>query len=239
MKERPIPMQPDMARATWEDRKTQTRRLVKLSGPFGDLPIIDSQGPHMGYEGQEHDPPYTWTFDHLGKGVICVSQDVKCPYGKPGDRLWVKEKYSLPYVDDHRTPTEARENDRELNRTSMIWYEGEADQRMGRWRVPRFMPRWASCQLLDVIEIRAQQIQEITSEDAIAEGIWDDVIPPTGSHPPFLGYGHGINDGKCLLYPKPQDAFEKLWDSINAKRGHPWSANDWVWAITYKRIKDA
>jgi hypothetical protein len=103
------------------------------------------------------------------------------------------------------------------------FYKAEASDPEGaRWKPSIHMPRWASRILLEVTEVRVQRLQDISEEDADAEGVQVDldVIDriPYPAHP-F------------------KDAFVKLWDTINAKRGHGWETNPWVWAVSFRRIK--
>jgi len=82
-----------------------------------------------------------------------------------------------------------------------------------------FRPRQTSRMTLEIIDIRVERLQEITEEDAIAEGIW-------GKGEPYQGIGD-----------LPSDRFRDLWDSLNAKRGYSWDINPWVWVIEFKRIE--
>jgi len=77
------------------------------------------------------------------------------------------------------------------------------------------MPRWASRITLEVTDVRVQRVQEISEEDANAEGMVGSPL-------------HGK-----FWY---RENFAGLWDTINAKRGHPWASNPWVWAITFQRL---
>ena len=81
------------------------------------------------------------------------------------------------------------------------------------------MPRWASRIDLEITDIRVERVQEITEEDAMAEGVW-------GKDEPYQGVGD-----------LPSDRFRDLWDSINAKRGYGWDIKPWVWVISFRRIK--
>lgn len=88
------------------------------------------------------------------------------------------------------------------------------------WSSPVHMPRWTSRITLEITDVRVQRVQEISEEDAIAEGIQLNTLGP----PATRGY-YG-----------PRNHFKHLWDSINAKRGYSWESNPWVWAVTFKRI---
>lgn len=92
--------------------------------------------------------------------------------------------------------------------------------------------REASRILLEVTAVRVERVQEISEDGAVAEGIRRDTIAATGDHPELECWVTIPDDNHA--YVTPIDAFEKLWDSLNAKRGFPWSANPWVWVIEFK-----
>lgn len=108
------------------------------------------------------------------------------------------------------------------------------------WRSPIHMPRWASRLTLEVTEVRAQRLQEISEDDAIAEGIERQELPldPDNFHPPG-SYGYIASAApEALIYVTPRDAFAVAWDSINGKRA-PRESNPWCWAISFKRADGA
>ena len=214
MKERPIIFSGEMVRAILDRRKTQTRRVIK--------PQPDLYHGRGAYEGQVF-----WAFCK-GRKVIedSIHSDwpdclIKyCPYGQPGDRLWVKENAQISpkhwgdklysthydYDMDHRVVSYCA--DYKSGRSDA------ADDYGIKITPSIFMPRWASRILLEVTARRAERLQEISEEDAIAEGI------------------------KNIDYPwGAVGEFATLWNSINAKRGYPWKNNDWVWVIELKRLE--
>ena len=133
---------------------------------------------------------------------------VPCPYGPAGTRLWVRETH---YV-------ERAGHDGE---TGFILYKAsEPDMIVSRWRPSIHMPRWASRILLEVEDVRLERVQDISDLDALAEGI--QVIGRTE-----------VND---LSRGKFRHAFRALWDSINAKRGHGWDKNPWVWVVQFRVV---
>ena len=166
--------------------------------------------------------------------------ELDCPYGQPGDRLWVKEGYAR-WFDDYiyrATPPSS----------TLI------DFTKHKWNNARFMPRSASRITLEITDVRVQRVQEISENDALAEGVNCDSgleCPDCG----WLGWedSRGVkevdpDEDSCFSCPKcgeltahhPLDEqnrmeFHKLWDAINGKK-HPWASNPWVWAITFKRI---
>lgn len=96
---------------------------------------------------------------------------------------------------------------------------GEAVDMMRPWRSPIFMPRACARMLLEIVSVRVERVQEITTDDCIAEGIAAD----TGGHPRLPGCAE-------------KDDFRSRWDRLNTKRGYPWASNPWVWAIEFRTI---
>lgn len=216
MKERPILFSGPMVRAILEGRKTQTRRILKGSTEF--------KGPYNPAYLEAHKDAPGW------KNI--------CPYGVPGDRLYVKEavwvwcrkrpngttesgrpkfryiphaSHSLFYVADHRQKPERAS----YAEPDMVW----------RYKTARYMPRWASRITLEITDVRVQRVQEISEGDARAEGI---TLRPDAESLKKWGVKHD-----------PRMAFADLWDSINAKRGFGWGKKPWVWAISFKRVNDS
>jgi len=105
------------------------------------------------------------------------------------------------------------------------YYRWDMGKSPCRWRPSLFMPRWASRILLEITEIRVERLQEITQDDAVAEGM---------RHPEHAFKMIAGGDVEVEISPKEQ--FAELWDSLNAKRGYGWDINPWVWVISFKRI---
>jgi len=139
MKERPIIFSASMVRAILEDRKTQTRRVIKPQ-PTGELAGI--AGVKVGF--LKYEPRYIWRDEH-GE----LTKWLRCPYGDPGDRLWVRE-------------TRWRGGGYAATDPPNLANEG---------KVPSiFMPRWASRITLEITGVRAERIQDISMHDALSEG---------------------------------------------------------------------
>ena len=145
----------------------------------------------------------------------------RCPYGVPGDRLYVKETWRRPMDPDGEPLTG-------------VEYRGDAGQ-LARdigigWKSSMFMPRWASRLTLEVVAVRVERLQEITEADAIAEGAHEFVLP-TGSCWGMNKHGTpGLEIGDCAAH-----AYALGWDSINRKRA-PWASNPWVWVVEFRRL---
>jgi hypothetical protein len=167
----PILFSEAMVVALADGRKSQTRRLVKEMPPAPN-PWARNPGD------QKHETPY---FDAIRPGGDKTEKNplgmtdqwcwwqiddrmcapiILCPYGKPGDRLWVRETFSYRRLPD-------------IGEGTRIWYWADGQPIEGDWSKPKpsiHMPRWASRLTLEVTAIRVQRLQDITDEDAIAEG---------------------------------------------------------------------
>ncbi len=135
------------------------------------------------------------------------------PYGSPGDRLWVRETWSHD-AHDLDTCRAAHEDASPGIGYGPYYRSTEVAPDTLRWKPSIFMPRWASRITLEVTEVRVQRLQEISEDDAKAEG-----CEPSGSA--------GFATARGL--------YAALWDSINGARA-PWPSNPWVWAITFRRL---
>lgn len=217
MKDRPILMSGPMVRATRNDLKTQTRRIVKPEPWHVMRP-----------KGNEPHWPYKFVFDE-GSTTSGEPVEMRCPYGKPGDLLWVRETWAKHAGDidpgDAITPASWVGVDGPLYRADGRNYDEV------RWIPSIHMPRWASRLTLELTDVRVQRLMDISDEDAIAEGVKKVrdhcyVIP---------GFDYDLAG---LCHTSPQTPFMKLWDSINEARGSGWDANPWVWALTFRVIKE-
>lgn len=213
MKDRPILFSGPMVRAIIDGRKTQTRRIVKPQ------------------------PPDRWNRVLFVKGVAqwmyqipaCDHHDVKCPYGKPGDRLWVRESLILKHADTpieqwcykaDEAPIHILGIDNVRCSQMVVW----AHHKEGTSCSAIHMPRWASRITLEIADIRVQRVQEISEEDARAEGI-------AGNGYADLRPDGELRDGPSIKY---RADFHDLWNSINGPES--WNANVWVWAISFQRL---
>lgn len=204
-KERPIIFSAPMVRAILEGRKTQTRRVVTL--PRWVEPCNEDHDFEL--DGEPEWP------HAISRKTGCLAA-MECPYGQPGDRLWVRETWhSSPHFDC-------------LYRSD--YDDGAVLAKVvahGGWRPSIFMPREFSRITLEIIDVRVQRLQEISANDVLAEGF----IFSTKFE---LGTGYGLPNWSRGV--EHSAAFAALWDEINAKRA-PWASNPWVWAITFRRIK--
>ena len=196
MTERPIPFSAEMVRAILKGDKTQTRRVIK------PLPSFNSGGPILDYGGgvMDYVEPY-WVFPQV------------CPYGSPGDLLWVREAHALSANPDLKP-----------------WYRlDHPEARSGgprvdvKWRPSIHMPRWASRITLRITDVRVERLQDITQKDAIAEG-----APESHSSIDRISRHFGYQDFS-------RSWFAQTWEKINGPGA--WDANPWVWVIAFERVK--
>lgn len=248
MKERPILFSSAMVRAILEGRKTQTRRVINpqprstcCTGGVIDKPISPTDIWHLaGYEN-------TWGFRSSSTGVA-LSGAWKCHYGQPGDRLWVRETYRIASI-NARTASQFwtiqfkegfgvlphPQPERELFLPLVErdeFTESNTGIDFGKWRPSIHMPRWASRITLEVVSVRVERLQDISDDDAVAEGVKD--LCHCGDYVQDHGYHSG--HGAVSMPGYARDEFSGLWDSINAKRGYSWESNPWVWVIEFKRV---
>lgn len=219
MKERPILFSGPMVRAILEDRKTQTRRVVKPQ--WADNIVPKEHSEVAGYW-----IPYT-SDRRLANSQPGGKKDdcgIHCPYGAPGDRLWVKETFYAygRWIKDAQGHWHF---ERIFHHTTMpeIFYAAtETPERVctkknevGWFKRPAiFMERWMSRLPLENKSVRVERLQDITEEDAFAEGI-------------VTGKPYECGDAK--------DVFKALWNSISGAK-YPWDSNPWLWVIDFERV---
>lgn len=236
MRERPILMSKPMVLSLLrkENPKTKTRRIVKLRGNDG------LQDSHADWRFCEfHDEKAVWQHRTNIKRVITET----CPYGVSGDRLWVKETFGLwrktsVYCDEFEAGKEAlrgltiAQHEVEYGHSELnIAYRADADDEYP-WYPSIFMPRWASRLTLEVTEIRVERLQDISEEDAIAEGVERWVVGEG-----WREYGLSAEDEAVCGPPMPtaRESYRTLWESINGEGS--WAANPYVWCVSFQVVK--
>lgn len=136
---------------------------------------------------------------------------VACPHGQPGDRLWVRETW----------------HDASSSLHSCALYRADGiDLHWDKWTPSIHMPRWASRITLEITSVRVERLQEISIEDAKAEGAWgpdDSIVQKVADY-----------FGTDIFSANPRKAFQMLWESINGPDS--WAANPWVWVIEFRRL---
>lgn len=201
MKERPILFSAPMVRALLDGSKSQTRRLVKPQPRAETEPVRpESRGSAK------------WVFmADADRSTRFAFGDVRCPFGVPGDRLWVRETFS-PYIDASA-----------LKSRATYRADGSGLLPRQRWFPSIHMPRWASRITLEVTDVRVERLTSISEADTVAEGIERHVDDGVAYYGP-LNEGHAV----------AQVAFERLWESINGAGS--WDANPWVWVISFRKV---
>jgi hypothetical protein len=223
MTERPILFSAPMVRALLDGSKTQTRRMVKpqpgehhwQTMPGYALRVSD---PVACTDGRmhvrfHHTIPQNPHWDKAG--------DASCPYGKPGDHLWVREAWRAPLAYELTKPSN-------IPPGTPLSYEADGGGNLprlnaGKLRPSMFMPRWASRTTLEITGVRLERLQDISDADCIAEGI--------GLNPSAAGV--------TLTFPPGASAckagYQALWEQLNGPES--WAANPHVWVIEFRRIK--
>ena len=210
MKEHPIIFQDAMVRALLAGTKSQTRRAIKPQPVYAG-------GAWKCADGSTHQAT------RPSKSILA-----SCPYGQPGDHLYVREAFSGPRCMDTAPPSK-------WGRSSRIWYWADGNPESGDWTKPKpsiHMPRWASRILLEVTEVRVQRLWEISEADAIAEGV--EAIPYTGPNAGPNRYSVGDSSVGWANFPTAREAYAHLWDQINGAGS--WDANPWVWAVAFQGL---
>jgi len=197
-KTRPILFSSEMVRAILAGRKTMTRRVVKHSKSkyindtnhpidLGVAEIVEGYAVlRVPWEGRKSVPLL-----------------MTCPYGKPGDRLWVRETWG-----------------EFIRRPGETVYKADDPVALGGsnpWRASIHMPRHRSRITLEITGVKVERLQDISREDAMAEGIDSDG-------------GDDVHRNRTTI-----ENFAALWRDINGEES--WNANPWVWAITFKRVE--
>ena len=217
MSERPIPFKGEMVRTILDGRKTQTRRVMKVQ-PWPDA-LVTVEHYHETVIDRHGDM-------QPGKEIFGAHWDdgeygLRCPYGAPGDLLWVREAWRAWSQYDDWPPSR-------LPPGVDVQYIADASAPWAsRYRHTRFMPRWASRITLRITDIRVERLQDISEDDARAEGaMWHD-----GGTIGHSGWRHDFSD----VHADARSSFARLWNKINGPGA--WDANPWVWAISFERIK--
>ncbi len=233
MADRPIIFSAPMVNALLDGRKTQTRRLLSLRGRKG----FSDFGPAKVDVGSD------WVFR---RADMCWEdyrheELLKLLPVQADDRMYVRERLwvvgdGIRYGAETGDNSYLYEADRHhvMHRGRDLWVRNcSGDKAVG---IPSIhMPRWASRLTLLVTDVRVQRLQEISEEDAIAEGIGSHEFYPDEGFPLSVGYTHVVpDDGKSVLWPTAKEAFEKLWDSLHTDKGKRWQDNPWIYTPTFE-----
>lgn len=221
MKERPILFSAPMVRALLAGTKTQTRRAFKprgwkseAAGALDFVHVLHGEAARVLTCAQPADTAMAGF--RLSPGSTSPGY-FKCPYGQPGDRLWVREAWKAHTTFDHLPPREIPQ--------SHVWYMADDGYKaQSRTRVSIHMPRWASRILLEITEVRVERLQGVSEGDARAEGC----------APAWLD----ADDGRTVhahRQPTYRQGYARLWREINGDAS--WGANPWVWAVSFRQLE--
>jgi len=209
MKETPIIMSGNHPKLILDGLKTQTRRVIKPQ-------------PELLIEGQLSINPKT-----INKFVQHFLP--RCPYGQVGDRLWIEQTWRVSNVTSPMSKgivtiefkagnpnVQLTNNEFAYNQQGIYLPVTYTAIRTRKWQSAMFMPKSIASIWNVITEVRVERLQEITANDAVAEGCY-----------PYF-------EGK--YFHPPRGIFRELWDSLNAKRGYGWDTNPWVWVPSFRII---
>lgn len=220
-KERPILFSAPMVRAILDGSKTQTRRAFSEKLKF-KLDCAARIGEVSFFVDEQR----------LGKNDLGYVLDF-CPYGQAGDRLWVRETHyekgewrrqDWPDADDFYW----------AGHGEYLYAATDEKPKNGYRTWPSIhMKRKASRILLEIVSVRVERLNDISEEDAQAEGI--ELVGGAASVSPWRNYRKGEPGEMNLHCSTPQRSFMTLWESINGDGS--WQTNPWVWVIEFKRVE--
>ena len=218
MAERPILFNGPMVRALLDGSKMQTRRVVKPQ-------------PQMVTE--KH--ATLWEGDPAVLLQLMQQTGKYCPYGQPGDRLWVRETFVQGWETTDGNPDQFNEDDTEkpkqtwyrATETGLGWDNGDGIVNTP-WKPSIHMPRTASRINLDIVSVRVERLQDISETDAKAEGAkFHD-----GHGIGHSGWRHDYKD----VHINARSSYARLWQEINGPSS--WDLNPWVWVVEFKRVTE-
>jgi hypothetical protein len=237
---KPILFRDTMVRAILHGEKTQTRRIIKPQPENADYWTYHSE-----------------CFNNLDGAFYPNTDNakpklLKCPYGGVKDFLWVREGLKrfrrLEFLEQKFPEEEESFGIFDKEQEGMKWTaqytatntpvpykhgakEGWCGTALWQWKNKSlsnvFMPRWANRITLEIVNVRVEQLQSITDEDAMAEGIerWYYDVQYDENSFSYWSPVHGSGAAS---------KFSEMWNSINAKRGYSWESNPWLWVIEFK-----
>lgn len=242
MKQRPILFSAPMVRALRDGSKTQTRRVVKVRNEQPPAwATFAQEGQMLTTSGSCPSGLFYWSEEQAPTGPLKTLQRwplspphhpmagdhywTPCPYGKPGDRLWVRETHA-PRADCLATWDRSMAEGFNRMGVEEICYQATTTPRdwVSKWRPSIHMPRWASRLTLEIVSVRVERLQDISEADARAEGARE-CDPVSGREVLLAGPSQR---GSYVLH------YRDIWEQINGPGS--WALNPWVWVVEFKRI---
>jgi hypothetical protein len=234
MSERPILFSAEMVRVILEGKKTQTRRKMSVQ-PWPDaLVTVEHFHPTVIDRHGDMQPGKEIFGAHWDDGEF----GLRCPYGAPGDQLWVRETWArhasgIDYAAD---------------------FSAVSRPQAGPWRPSIFMPRPASRITLRITDVRVERLQDISEDDARAEGCkarpfpgpWWQGYRDLGDGEMFHQQAVGETAPDWMIEPKQmrptpwldqsaRDGFRSIWMGLHGPGA--WDANPWVWVLAFESVK--
>ena len=203
---KPILLTGEMVRSTLAGLKTKTRRPLKPQ----------PEGPPEGWYADAYNHSDRWCFwgpRGTKDSGRCTLPLFKCPFGQVGDRLWVRETWYPAFSRVEYDNGCVYKADYGVRLDLVNEFYPHPPKKRGGWNPSIHMPRWASRITLEITDIRIELVQEITEEEATAEGFFP-------------------HDGMTAVY-----RFSEAWDSLYAKKGLGVDVNPWVWVLTFRRVE--
>ena len=222
MKEHPLLMKGPLVRATLEGRKTQTRRPLRNQPSIG-YDLVRVCGPWAEFENDAHP---------------LAKYSAKSPLGETGDRLWVRETWAWPGEEEFIYRADQWAED------MVAKWEQDPNYPQVKWSPSIHMPRRVCRLVLPLVSVRVERVQDITEEDAIAEGVPHNSDRPIDKSWCAACLGHGIVESFALGTASIDDCsecntakklFRNIWGSIYGEES--WDANPWVWVAEWKEIE--
>lgn len=220
--ERPIIFTGPSLPAIYAGKKKQTRRLRGLEA-------INKRGAVEWLVATKGGTAHFW---HRGNQAPIR---IRCPFGVPGDRLWIRERWALQRVSKRSRQAAVEYLDGRPEARVLPVPRGvpmptmRARRRQGDWppRSPLFMPRWAARGLVELVRVRVERLQELSEEDARAEG----------AQPEFEADLATMLDRSRRLVTTYVLGFKHRWDAMHGPES--WKSNPFVWVLTFRRIRQA
>lgn len=226
IKEYPILFSTPMVQAILEGRKTQTRRVVKIDGM-------------LSYTGMK---PLS-THECGSVFYFWGNKEITCPYGQPGDVLWVRESFLWVFLDHaHDLLEGSKDRSRYAYKASVHsdWMEYAKEKYGYKWKPSIHMPKSACRIFLRITNVRVERLHDINEADAKQEGV---EVKEYGSHPFFCTRDYSYKKNSNGFWPgfcadtgdQFSRSFKSLWRSINGEQS--WNDNPWVWVIEFERVE--